>query len=221
MTTSNPTKVCKRCHLEKPWVMFYVRSSVKKQDRALVYPGDTLSECKNCMKQRSKMYSTSNRAKREARAYPDRLAIAELMRNGIHALPGKAISASHVDVVAWGCVWIEVKWARLATHSGKRKFHFVCTAAQQEHGFRAHVVMLICEYDADQYTYHVFNVEHPVFYIHDRVKSGFTFTPGAQRALKHGNNRVVMTQPIMDGHEDAWEIIETARLQIANEPKAN
>lgn len=194
------TKVCCGCKLDKPLSEFYIRSGTTDPTE----PGHYVSECKSCMKVRSKNNGTLNPY--EPRVLTEQLAIARLLDVGIFALPGKAIAASDVDVVAWGCVWIEVKYARYQFERGVRKFKFNTTPKQQQRGFLADLVMLICDY-GDDLTYHLFEANHPVFYMGDRVKSGFTFTPGALEAKKHGDNRVVMTQPLMDEAQDRWDKI--------------
>lgn len=196
------TKPCCGCKLDKPLTEFYTRSGVHNPTE----PGHYVSECKVCMKRRSK-HSTLNPY--EPRVLTEQLAIEKLLDIGIFALPGKAIAAADVDVVAWGCVWIEVKYARLEFQRGVKKFKFNTTPKQQQRGFLADLVMLICDYGEDDLTYHLFEANHPVFYMDEgsRVKSGFTFTPDAMEAKKHGDNRVVMTQPMMDEAQDRWDMI--------------
>lgn len=194
------TKPCRGCKVEKILGDFYPRSGVDNPTE----PGHYVSECKVCMKRRSK--TNGNLDPYEPRVLTEQLAIERLLDVGIFALPGKAIAASDVDVVAWGCVWIEVKYARLEFQRGVRKFKFNTTPKQQQRGFLADIVMLICDY-GEELTYHLFEVNHPVFYMHNRIKSGFTFTPGALEAKKHGDNRVVMTQPMMDEMQDRWDLI--------------
>lgn len=196
------TKPCRGCKANKTLDQFYIRSGVSNPTE----PGHYVSECKSCMKVRSKNNGTLDPY--EPRVLTEQLAIERLLDVGIFALPGKAISASDVDVVAWGCVWIEVKYARYEFKRGVKKFTFNTTPKQQQRGFLADLVMLICDY-GDELTYHLFDANNPVFYMDQgsRVKSGFTFTPGAMEAKKHGDNRVVMTQPMMDDAQDRWDLI--------------
>jgi hypothetical protein len=141
------------------------------------------------------------------REHSEQLAINRLKQHGIHALPGKAVSAADVDVVAFGCVWIEVKYGRLNYQRVAEKFTFNNTVKQQREGYKGHLVMLICDYGDDRLTYHLFDAKSEVFFMQGRMKSGFTFTPGAMEAKKHGNNRVVMTQPMMDAARDDTRLI--------------
>jgi hypothetical protein len=194
------TKVCLRCKVDKPLTEYYGRSGTSD----LTEPGHYVSECKTCMKQRSK--TTGITDPYQPRVLSETLAIEQLLDVGIFAVPGKAIAAKWVDVVAWGCVWIEVKYSRLEFKRGVKKFTFMTSKQQQQRGFLADLVMLICDY-GDDLTYHLFEANHPVFYMGERVKSGFTFTPDAMEAKKHGDNRVVMTQPMMDEAKDRWDMI--------------
>ena len=196
------TKPCCACKTDKPLNEFYVRSGILNPTE----PGHYVSECKVCMRLRNK--TTGAVSPYEPRALTEQLAIEWLLDVGIYAAPGKAVRLAHVDVVAWGCVWIEVKYARYVSHRGVMKFKFDTTPKQQQRGFLADIVMLICDY-GDELTYHLFEANHPVFYMQGRIKSGFTFTPGAMEAKKHGDNRVVMTQPLMDQAQDRWDMIGT------------
>lgn len=189
-------KPCTRCKVIKTIDNFYLRSGYSVGTE----PGHYLSECKSCMIERNKTAKRLDDT--EPRAFTEIIAINYLKQQGIPCLPGKAVSYAHVDIVAFGCVTIEVKFSRLEHLRGRYKFHFTSTPKQQQRGYIADAVLLICEYSEDQRTYHIFDSHNPVFYMTDRVKSGFTFTPGATEALKHGNNRVVMIQPLMDEHQD-------------------
>lgn len=198
------SKPCARCKIVKPFSEFYIRPAYKKTDDPPALPGQYVSECKDCMRARGKIniHPTVPRTKTE------QLAIDYLRRNGVFAAPGKSVYAADVDVVAFGCVWIEVKYARLQ----HEKFTFTSTPTQMKRGYRAHIVLLICDY-GDEKTYHLFDSDHPVFYKDGHIKSGFTFTPGAMVAKKHGNNRIVMVQPLMDAAHDnvtiIWRCLQT------------
>lgn len=199
------SKRCARCKEVKPFTEFYIRPPFNKLDKPPTLPGHFVSECKTCMRERGSidLHPTVPRAKTEI------LAIEYLRKNGIYAAPGKSVYAADVDVVAWGCVWIEVKYAELK----RGKFTFKVTPTQSVRGFRAHIVLLICDY-GDSKSFHLFDSQHPVFFKDGRVKTGFTFTPGATRALKHGNNRVVMIQPMMDAAQNDIELVEQKRQSI-------
>lgn len=198
------SKICCRCNTLKPLSDFYPRS----------YSNGVMSECKECMKLRSKNIKDRNYFM--PRVATEICAIDYLKKNAIPALPGKALRFSHVDVVAFGCVKIEVKYAKCEFKRGVQKFTFNATPAQQKYGFRAHIVMLICDY-GEKKTYHFFKSSDPVFYIKGRLKTGFTFTPGNYEALKHANNRVVMVQSMMDAAQDNIQLIYDTVTMAAEE----
>lgn len=205
------TKICVRCKQTKGLPEFYVRSGCQNPTE----PGHYLSECKACIRERGKL--TNNIHPLIPRAKTEILALEALKRAGVGAVPGKAVHAADVDVVAWGHVWIEVKYARLEFKRGEEKFTFTSTPKQMQRGYLAQVVMLICDWGDERYTYHLFRADDPVFYMKGRIKAGFDFTPGLMAARKHGNNRVVMIQPMMDAAQDRWELIESTRRHIAEQ----
>jgi hypothetical protein len=197
-------KICVRCGDRKSTDNFYTRSGCKNPTKS----GHYISECKDCMKQRSTNYVPLPAS--TPRTVSEILAIDYLTSMGIPTLPGKAVSASWVDVVAFGCVRIEVKYSRLRFSHGAEQFRFTSTPMQMKRGYLGDLIMLICEYPDDRRTFHIFKSDHPVFYIHGHIKTGFTFTPGAMVAKKHGDTRIVMTQPLMDETEDNLSLIYDA-----------
>lgn len=154
---------------------------------------------------KARYYGHTQLPRTEPRAPTEIIAIAYLEKNGIPCFPGKTLAQSYVDVIAFGCVLIEVKYSRLKMG----RFHFVTTPRQMRKGFSGELVLLVCDY-GDRHTFHFFDPRHPVFWMKGRVKSSFDFTPGAMEAKKHGNNRVVMTQPLMDDAENRIDMIDDA-----------
>ena len=176
-----------------------------------------VSECKDCMKVRSATQATRRIPKNVPYHPTELIAINRLAQEGIHALPGKAFASSYADIVAWGCVPIEVKYASRGIEYKRGVFHFVTTAAQRRRGFIADLVMLICDYEERQ-TFHLFPVTHEVFYMKGRMKTGFVYDPGNPKAgSRHTGNRSVMTDSLMTEYEDRWDLIEAERLRIAEE----
>lgn len=209
-------KKCGACNQVKSLEAFYWRSGFNKNNPP-TQPGHYQVECKDCMLERSR--NQVRVSKLTSLVPSETLAIQKLNSVGIPALPGKAVSAADVDVVAYGCVWIEIKYGKHVGNHGEQVFKFSATPKQQERGFLADLVMLICEYSPDKITYHLFDAKHPVFYMHDRLKVGWQFTVGAMEAKKHGNNRVVMTQPLMDAAQDAFWLIEQRLSEIKEQLK--
>lgn len=207
------TKVCGACNETKPLKAFYKRSGAVADDD----PGHYLTECKACMKQRSR--NIGRLPIMTARTPTEVLAVDYLHSQGVPALPGKALGYADVDVGAFGCVAIEVKFARYENERGTMKFRWVATPKQQQQGFLADVVMLICDWqdDDDTITFHFFPADHPVFYMGDRVKAGWNWTPGNDEALKHGNNRTVMVDGMMESARDNIGLIHRRLVGVLKE----
>lgn len=204
----NLTKVCRRCKMVKPITEFYVRSGITTPE----HEGHYNSECKDCVKDRSRTVGSIHPT--VPRQLSEQLGLAELLRQGISSLPGKAVFGSHVDIVCWGCVLVEIKYSRLESHAGQYSFRFSSTPRQVQRGFLAHVVMLICDYDSHQ-TYHLFKSNYEAFYINGHLKTSFFFTPGQSEQLKHQDTRLKLLQPAMDESENRFELIEEYRVRIS------
>lgn len=210
------SKICTNPQCEHPGELqpvsaFYVRSGIQTP----TIPGHYISECKACMKRRNA--KQAHLPDTEPRTFTETVAIDYLREHGIHSLPGKAVSATDVDVVAWGAVWIEVKYARLEWAGAQEVFHFVTTPKQNQRGFLAHLVLLICEYPDGKRRFHLFDAHDPVFYMQGRLKRGFTFRPGATDAKKWTDGRVVMLQSMMDEAQDRLSLIPQAMQKISGE----
>jgi len=210
-------KKCRGCKLPKlcsPIAAdsaFYCVSGVTNPTRL----GHYLSECKDCMKARSVV---SNRLpKAESRVLSENLAIEKLKREGIWAQTGKGSSAPDVDVTAWGCVWIEVKLARLLTHRGNQSFKFTTTPKQQQRGFLADIVMLICQWNERLFTYHLFAADDQIFYTKNRIKTGFTYTPLRKYSIGKERIQTPLTKEMMNSAQNCFELIENVRLRHAQE----
>jgi hypothetical protein len=206
------SKRCAKCERDRPFSEFYARAGYRTPENPPTEAGHTVSECKACMKLRSQ--STNHLSVQTPRTPTEIFALQYLRQQRIFACTGKAASYPHVDVVAWGCVRIEVKYAKLQALGKQMGYRFVATPQQSKHGFRAEVVMLICE-DEQGRAHHLFDAIHPVFYMGERVKAGFEVVVGKQEAIKHADNRVVMLQEMMDEARDAVHLIEEHRLRIS------
>jgi hypothetical protein len=133
--------------------------------------------------------------------------ITQLLSNGIPALPGKALHQQWADVIAWGCVLIEVKSSALSD----RQFSFGFSHDQRNGKLRGDLIVLVCRYD-DKNTYHVFPSSHPMFYGKTgKLKTGVNWTP--QR--KPNGKPSVVTDDMMSAAENKWQMIEDYRLKIA------
>jgi len=202
--------VCTRCKKPKDPSEFYKRPGGKGH----------LSECKDCMKARSKEQTPLPPT--QPREPTEILAIEYLRSKGVHALPGKAVKNSWCDVVAWGAIGIEIKWGHLTSSGTRIEWTFNTTHAQRERGFVGHLVMLVCDpKDGNDPTFHIFRKDDPVFYIWrrgepgPRLKTGFTYFRGREQALKHGENRVVMTDAMMDAAQDNIHLVWETMAEIS------
>lgn len=196
------SKKCSGCKESFPLSDFYPRSGQTDPTNPAQYTG----ECKACMKARNKKPKPTQ--KHVSYSIGERFGIDYLHSMGIPALPGKALSYAWVDVIAFGCVRVEVKYSTL--HNGR--FKFSLTPKQNSRGVLGDVILLVCDYGTKA-TYHLFLPSHPAFYINDKLKTGFHFTPNALTAAKFGKTRVVMTQPMMDSAHDNVRLIHD-RLQV-------
>jgi hypothetical protein len=167
--------------------------------------GYLCSECKDCMKARSKRQKPVDRKVSVVPSEGD--VITQLLSNGIPALPGKALHQQWADVIAWGCVLIEVKSSALSD----RQFSFGFSHDQRNGKLRGDLIVLVCRYD-DKNTYHVFPSSHPMFYGKTgKLKTGVNWTP--QR--KPNGKPSVVTDDMMSAAENKWQMIEDYRLKIA------
>lgn len=171
-------------------------------------------------KNQERLPATTPRVKSET------IAIDYLRSKGVYAVPGKSVSSAHVDVVAWGCVGIEVKYAKFG--KPENGFTFNASTPQVKRGhYLGEVVMLICDY-GDRMTFHFFQSDDEVFYIDRKIgekqrvpiyerglKYAVTFVPDASAGTKHSGNRVVMTPDMMTSAQDAYDLIELYRQAIA------
>lgn len=210
-------KKCNRCKVEKPFSEFYPRSGYTKPDNLPTVSGHYIGDCKACMKDRSK--TQVRLPKTIPRAATEIIGIDILKKAGIPTLPGKAVHAADVDLVCYGSVWVECKYSRLVRQNSEDAFKFDMTPKQQKGGFRADLVMLICDYPDGERTAHLFDAKHPVFYMQGRVKSGLVYTVGLQQQRKHFANRTVMTEPMMNEAKDAFYLIKNRLFAIELELK--
>jgi hypothetical protein len=208
-------KTCKACGKSLPVTAFYKRSSVRLDSYT--------SECKSCMIARSRNIPSHLRhlPADVPRAKSEILALDYLRSACIPALPGKAFKLAHVDVVAWGCVWIEVKYSSLRADPRPR-FQFAATPLQIKRGYLAHVMMLICDY-GDKQTYHLFPSDHEVFYREyadgaRKVKSAVSYIPDVTGSTKRGApGTITPTDDLMKAHEGKIDFIEQARLLVSKQ----
>lgn len=132
--------------------------------------------------------------------------ITELHKQGIPALPGKALSQQWADVIAYGCVLIEVKSA-YRHYRGCYQFGF--TPSQRAGKLKGDLVVLVCKNDTGN-TYHVLHASNPVFYHEGQLKTAVAWTPGA----KHKGRFISLNDDIMYAAQNNWDLVERHLVKI-------
>lgn len=134
--------------------------------------------------------------------------VIEKLRNmGIHATFGRYSPWKWVDIVAWGCVRIEVKTAQF--NDGKFQFRLTQEGSTHEGWNASDLVLLICRYGDENNTFHLFRRSHPVFYRPDgTVKTGVVYRPGGNPIKPYGH---ALSDLLMARYQDRWEMIEHVR----------
>lgn len=207
MTVSNDTpqtKVCKDCKQEKPIGNFYTMSG---------RPHIRDSYCKACKRIRSKNAVTH--PKNTPYNEHEKVILAELRKRGIICSPGKMYGRDYVDITCWGGVDIEVKHSNFQVE--KKQFIFKPTPQQRKRGYKAHIVLLACTWDDGSMTFHLFDKNHSVFYKNGVMKSGVSYMPDEHRVYHISDNVDTLTDDIMNGAKDRWDMIETYRVKLSND----
>lgn len=188
---------CSKCHAVKLLSEFYPRPGGKY----------VTSECKECMKARSRNQVAVD--KKVALVPSEAGVIVELHKRGIPALPGKALHQQWADVIAFGCVLIEVK-SSLLNHRGT--FNFAFTASQRSGKLRGDLVVLVCKHDDGENTFHVFTANEPFLYGEDgKLKMAVSWTPARGRQGRPS----VVTDGMMEAARNRWSLVDDylARIQ--------
>jgi hypothetical protein len=117
---------------------------------------------------------------------------------GIYAVAGKYSAYTYIDMVAFGCVLIEVKYSSMAR---RQSYSFKFNDTQVKNGIKADLVVLVTD-DGQMCRYSVFPANLSVFYHKDgRLKQGITYIPVPQN--RKGKN--YLSNELMDSYEDAWQ----------------
>ena len=186
------TKVCIDCRKAKGVGEFYLRSDGRNYT----------SVCKECMKKRSAINSKAQRSKFISTVDSENALLNALHQQGIPAWPGKAMSHTFADVIAWGIVKIEVKYAA-PDERGRFKWHF--TPSQVKAGVRGHITVLALEN-----RYSVLRSDDPLFYHPDgERKSGFVY-PNSRSGLAFVNQAI-------EAGINHWSIVQTVRDELCQQ----
>lgn len=163
--------------------------------------------CKKCYRSIARNYKSKPRGvaswSSEARA------IDKLRSLGIYAAPGKTTEWPKIDMAAWGCVRIEVKTAKMV--NGNFRFELGHKTAER---WKAHdLVMLVCLWPDGDPSYHIFDINDPVFWRGGQLKSGVQYRVNGKHRKKRWYE--TMTVEKMEAHRDNWQLIEQVRNQKA------
>lgn len=194
MTESN-LRTCRRCGRAQPLAEFYKRRSASDGYE---------NYCKSC--KREKWGDRRSFPKGKASNLGEKQVISRLKNYGIYAAPGKASVWKWADVVAWGCVRIEVKTS--APHDGRFLFGNRSRVHKLEDN---HLVVLVCRYP-DTPSYHVFRADDPVFFRDGEAKQGFQYNPDS--SYIPDDPRGWLTREIMSAAKDRWILINDIRSEI-------
>lgn len=192
------TKICTRCKESKAVDEFYSRSGA---------PHLHYNVCKECFRAGAK--TRRPLGKLVASTDTEHAVIQQLIQRGIPAVPGKSLAHRYADIIAWGCVMVEVKSSTLHPND---IFQFGFTGQQQNRGLRGDLVVLVCQYD-DCNTYHVFPSDHAIFYRNGQLKTATCYMLNPKhRKFRQGVTQ--LTDELMTQHQDAWHLVEERRLQV-------
>lgn len=186
----NDVKTCRDCRQVLPLESFYKRSD-----------GTPHTYCKECSKLRTKQRAAAgltNTDRKQSTIHGEQLVIKELAKQGIPALPGKALSHTLCDVLAWGCLPIEVK-----SSTDTISFSFAFTSRQRQMGIRGLAIILHCAW-GDKDTFHIFRSNEPWFYGDDgKLKTMTQYNPNPKFQRKEN----ILTPELMESRRDAWWIL--------------
>lgn len=162
--------------------------------------GGFQSMCKACKREYNRKRQGKHKSNEHEVAF-----VTECHRRGIFAAQG-VTSRSHAwtDVLAWGCVRIEVKYGEPYHTTG---YNFRGTLRQSKKGFDADIVVLIAGDD-----YYFLPADHAVFFRNDgKRKQAVSWNKGRKpmgRAYRWGTP---LTDDIMAAHKNGWHMIEMVK----------
>lgn len=160
--------------------------------------------CKECTKSRTRKRAAEGLVvsnPQQALIPSEQDVIKELTKRGIPALPAKALGHRFGDVIAWGCVPIEVKSATRIDDAYAWGF----SAHQRKTGIRGMFVILVCYDEQGQNpVYHIFDAKSPWFYINGQLKKGIGYKP----VRGNGGRKPGISDQEFENSRDAWHLIE-------------
>lgn len=205
-------QICKVCKIEKSLEAdFYANGNQLGRD----------TTCKKC-RQKQQAERRAKRTSYRAPNNPHELAFIEACKaQGIHAQPTADFrNYKFSDVIAWGCVRIEVKYPQIYGNNDTHKWVF--SAKQAKERIPVDLIVLISEFKGVT-CYHIFDPLHPVFFGKDnKRRTAITYTDNS--GINHKQYEKLygvtpMTESTMRTHENNWYMVETARLDKAKQMK--
>jgi hypothetical protein len=183
-------KECRKCHEVKPLTEFYVSSTLKDQ---------LSNKCKLC----SIAYGKSRNGNKSPREQEVRF-VEYLTKKGIYATLGRnAGDHKWADVVAWGCIRIELKTSFAQFHTERHTFHF---NKNQRNNMTSHLIVLETRYRGKS-RYHFFDSDHPIFFAESgNRKATVVYTANPNRHIEIDNLSSAFAQAL-----NQVELIEQAR----------
>lgn len=163
------------------------------------------NQCKACTKKRAKTYDSKPKGR------PNEILLVNyLFKNGVFADAGARFKIYKLaDVVAWGCVTIEMKycWSEI------EKYKFEFTPRQLKlNGAGVDVICLAID-GIGEMEYHFFDAKDPFFYKGGKLKRTVTYQPYAKWRVE---GKEVLTPDVMDKAKDNISVIECRRLEAVN-----
>jgi hypothetical protein len=182
-------KICRQCHEKKPESEFYIYSSTQK----------TMPICKVC-------HRAQNNIKRPAPKEVsgnrhESIAINHMRSMGIYAAPGKSSEYRRLDVIAWGCVCVEIKPA-LPMFDRTDVWHIHFTRKQHETRLIADVVIIMIPKKGG-FGYYVMPAAHSFF----RNRKGQIL-----RDILFSRH-IAQGSPLYE-YQDNWQLIEDVRQSV-------
>lgn len=200
---NNDTRACTKCHALKPATLEYFYKH-RTNEHGLT------SWCKDCMKSLSKSQTYKPKDSRIPNVGESK-AIAWLKSHGIPANGGKNIEAvTWLDVLAWGCVRIEVKYSK-TNKQGIWSWMMYSVNDKEIKGIMPHVVIFIGEdVQSGETRYFVFDACHPELFNQEsgQRKINMTYNYQSPNAVNHD---------VFKRHEQGIVLIEQFRLSISAE----
>lgn len=167
-------------------------------------------ECKTCTKKRANVYQATKPNSTPLGRPNENVFIDYLQNHGVAAEMGAIFKAfKYADVVAWGCITIELKYSRSET--GKHVFIF--TPRQQRLNCEGLGIICLAVDTGKETSYHFFDARNPIFYKDGKLKASISYHPNA----KHRKNKPVLMPDMMAMAKNNFALIEQKRVSYSQQ----